>query len=63
MYVDGAPKGSIDTYNIALVDHRVLYDTGPLAPGTHTLKVVSTGTKNLDSSGVHIQLDALIVRP
>jgi hypothetical protein len=63
VYVDGELERRVDTYNIALVDHRVLFDTGELPPGPHTLRVVATGTKNPDSSGVRIQLDALVVQP
>ncbi len=63
IYLDGAYKGRIDTYNIAFVDHRVLFDTGLLADGPHTLQVVATGSHRPESTGSQIQLDALVVQP
>jgi hypothetical protein len=63
VYLDGAYRGRIDTYNVAFVDHAVLFDTGVLPYGPHSLKIVATGTANPDSTGNRIQLDALIVHP
>jgi hypothetical protein len=62
VYLDGDFKRRVDSYNIALVDHQVLFDTGLLPAGTHTLRVVATGTRNPASVGVRIQLDALVVQ-
>jgi hypothetical protein len=63
VYLDGVLKGRVDTYNVALVDHQVLFDTGPVADGPHSLTVLATGTQNAASKGLRIQLDALIVHP
>lgn len=63
VYIDGNYQGRIDTYNLAFVDHQVLFDTGSIAEGPHTLQIVATGTHNSDSTGNQIQLDALVVKP
>jgi hypothetical protein len=68
VYLDGAYRGRVDFYNPAWVDHRVVFDSGPIADGPHTLEIVATGTHNPDShsprnaAGV-IQLDALVAQP
>jgi hypothetical protein len=67
IYLDGVYRLRADFYNAAWIDHNVLFDTGALADGPHTLQVVTTGTHNpnsynpRNSAGV-IQLDALVVR-
>lgn len=68
IYLDGEYRGRVDFYNPAWVDHQVVFDTGAIVGGAHTLEIVTTGTHNPDShnprnsAGV-IQLDALVAQP
>lgn len=54
--VDGAPAVSFDLYG-ATRARTVLFDSGRLAPGEHTLSVVVTGEKNLQSRYIWISLE------
>lgn len=63
VYLDGVLQRRVDFYNRAFVDHQEVFDTGPIATGPHTLRVVATGTHHPASRGAGIQLDALLVRP
>ncbi len=68
IYLDDVYQRRVDFYNPAWVDHQVLFDTGEIADGAHTLEIITTGTHSPNShnprnaAGV-IQLDALVVQP
>jgi hypothetical protein len=67
IYVDGVYQRTVDLYHWAWVDHQVIYDTGKLAPGQHTLKLVTTGqqnpAQNPASTGFRTTFDAVVVEP
>jgi hypothetical protein len=57
--LDGGTLVEIDTY-AALQDEyqAVIFTATNLAPGNHTLTIVATGTKNSESQGTFIAVDA-----
>lgn len=63
VWLDGRLVTTVDTYATSLQRATVLYDTGVLSAGAHTLRIVQTGTKNAASTGILIGLDAVLVDP
>jgi hypothetical protein len=63
VYVDGAFVDQIDTYAPTEAPQHTVFATSGLAPGTHTLTVVSTGQKNPLSVNSWILVDAFDVVP
>jgi hypothetical protein len=61
VYVDGELKGTIDAYLAPSHAQLTLYSVGDLPPGTHTLTIEATGTRNESSKGSWIWLDAFDV--
>jgi len=61
VYVDGELKSTIDGYLSPSKAQTTLYAVGNLAPGTHTLAIEATGTRNESSKGAWIWLDAFDV--
>lgn len=61
IYVDGTFAMSIDTYAASRLPTRVLFGTGVLASGQHTLQVVVSGTRNPGAMDDYVELDALQV--
>jgi Tfp pilus assembly protein PilE len=59
--LDGGTPTTVDTYAANSVTQAVLYSATGLTNTTHTLKITVAGTKNTNSSGYFIPLDALIV--
>jgi hypothetical protein len=61
VYVDGSYDARIDLWGDrgAQVDRTVVYDRSFPTSGAHTVRVVVTGLKNLESSGTTIALDAV----
>ncbi len=59
--IDGGEPQEIDLYSSSVRYQQLLYSTGTLSDGTHTLRLSWTGTKNPASSGTRISLDALDV--
>ena len=57
--VDGAAAVPVDLYSSANVYKKLVYDTGELAPGDHTLSIRYSGTKNGKSGGYAISIDAV----
>ena len=62
VYLDGVlSQAGIDTYNAdSKLYQSVLFTKTGLSPGTHTIRVVVTGTKNPSSSNTYIVSDAFI---
>jgi hypothetical protein len=60
VYVDGSYDARIDLWGDrgAQVDRTAIYDRSFPRSGTHTVRVVVDGTKNLESSGTTVALDA-----
>src|SRR6267142_1432526 len=63
VYVDGAFVDQIDTYAPTEAPQHTVFATSGLAPGTHTLTVVSTGMRNPLSVNSWILVDAFDVVP
>ncbi len=57
---DGAPI-PVDFYNATQLDRQVIWSSGTLTDGPHTLRIVCTGTKNPAASSVRVNLDGLDV--
>lgn len=57
VWVDGEKVSDIDTYRSKRSISQILYETGDLEYGQHTVKIVIKGQKNPSSSGAYIGLD------
>jgi beta-galactosidase GanA len=58
--VDGGAATNVDTYTPAgKLFQQVLYTASGLSPGTHTLTITATGTKNPASSADTVVIDAI----
>ncbi len=57
VYIDGVKEITYDSYASSLQYQVLALDKNNLAPGSHTIKLVVTGTKNANSSGRHCHLD------
>jgi hypothetical protein len=58
--VDGREVATVDTYARTVVGTHVLYDSGPLAPGAHTIVVTVSGTANPSSGFTWVEVDAFV---
>jgi VCBS repeat-containing protein len=56
--VDGGTAHSVDDYSTARVPAATLFTVSGLTPGTHTITITVTGTKNSASSNDIITLDS-----
>ena len=63
VYVDGVKASTVDTYAETYSHQQALYTASGLSPGTHTLEVRATGTKNLLSEAAVIIVDAFAYTP
>ena len=61
MYLDGALKGTIDTYSANDQAQAAEYSVSGLGAGSHVLEIVATGEKNAQSGGAWIWVDAFDV--
>ncbi|QHW33095.1 hypothetical protein GZH47_21340 [Paenibacillus rhizovicinus] len=62
VYIDGALDATVDLYTEGTGPQQsVLYEKSGLGSGTHTIKLVVTGTKNAASSDCYVVLDAFKV--
>jgi hypothetical protein len=59
--VDGAAPVEVDLYSPTTVYKKTVWSTGDLTPGLHVVKITRSGTRNPNSSGTAITLDALKV--
>jgi hypothetical protein len=59
--VDGGPPFTIDTYQATPAQEQLLFDTGVLAAGRHTIVLRATGTHDAISTGATISLDRIDV--
>ncbi|OUS72168.1 hypothetical protein B1748_25270 [Paenibacillus sp. MY03] len=59
VYVDGELKGQHDNYSATVIRQALMWDTGELPLGIHTIKMVRTGYKNELSSDKLIRFDVL----
>jgi hypothetical protein len=58
VYVDGALKGSVDTYSSPGAAKAVMYSVTGLAYGAHTVTIEVTGNKSASSKAAWIWVDA-----
>lgn len=63
VYVDGVLATTVDGYSATTQQAAVLYDTGTLTSGTHTVRLVNSGTKNPAAANAYVGFDALAVGP
>jgi beta-galactosidase GanA len=61
VYLDGTKVATVDGYGAAKQFQQVLYQANGLADGTHTLRIVATGTRNPAASGSFVVVDAIDV--
>ncbi|KAI7261575.1 hypothetical protein KC345_g9712 [Hortaea werneckii] len=61
IYIDEKLVTSVDLYSAAPAFRSVIFESGVLPAGKHTLRVASTGEKNTASSGTYISVDAISI--
>ncbi|WP_150308048.1 right-handed parallel beta-helix repeat-containing protein [Planctomonas psychrotolerans] len=61
VYVDGVKVRTVDLYSASPVFQAVVFDSGVLDPGEHTIRIERSGTRNPASTGTSIFLDAFVV--
>ncbi len=59
--LDGGPEVEVDQYASIKLVNRVLYDSGKLARGNHTLEILFTGLKNANSSDYQVTVDDVVI--
>jgi hypothetical protein len=55
--IDGGPAVNIDEYSATDAGDVLVYTSPVLAEGTHTLKLINTGTHNANSTGTRVDVD------
>ena len=61
VYLDGALKGTIDTYSANALAQTVVYSVSGLSNASHNLTIVVTGTRDATSGGAWVWVDAFDV--
>ena len=61
VFVDGTLRATVDTYSSPSQARKPLFTVSGLAPGSHTLRIEVTGTRNAASGGAWIWVDAFDV--
>jgi hypothetical protein len=63
VYIDGRYATRIDTYGYrgAEVWQTPVFERSWTVPGRHTVRIVATGTKNIESTGTEVDLDSFQV--
>ncbi|TNJ59883.1 hypothetical protein FE784_36755 [Paenibacillus hemerocallicola] len=61
VYIDGQFAQRIDMYSASVKYRHPVYDTGPLAPGPHTIRLVVTGEQNELATNRLVSFDVLEV--
>lgn len=59
VYIDDVYQETVNLYNPTLISKQTLYDTGVLAPGIHTMKIVVKEQRISPASNYHVSVDAL----
>jgi hypothetical protein len=60
VWLDGVKVATVDLYSSSLQTARLIWASGTIAAGSHTVQIRVTGTKNASSSGVRVDVDAFI---
>ena len=63
VYIDGSLVTTVDLYSPTTQMQQILYSQTGLSQGSHTIKVVVKGQKNVSSSGYTANLDSFIISP
>ena len=63
VYVDGELKATVDCYLMPAQPQSVVYVINGLSPGSHTLTIEATGTRNPRSGGSWVWIDAFDAVP
>ena len=61
VYIDGKEVKSVDAYASSTAFKQLLYKSDTLSSGTHTAKIVASGSKNPLSSNIQIDLDKIVI--
>jgi hypothetical protein len=61
VFVDRRLAATVDTYSSVGKAQQVVFDTGVLAPGRHTLELRVKGTRDRLSTGAAVALDRIDV--
>ncbi|MGB4581746.1 MAG: L,D-transpeptidase [Coriobacteriia bacterium] len=59
--VDGGAAVPVDFYSASTATQRIVYTTGDLPAGRHSVRVVCTGDRNVSASDSYIGLDAALI--
>lgn len=59
--IDGSLAGTVDLYAATTTYQATVFESGPLEPGSHTITVRSTGTKNPSSRYAYVTVDCFKV--
>lgn len=60
IYIDTVLQATVDAYSSTTQYNELLWSSGYLAPGEHTLKVVVRSDKNTSSTGYKVGLDTIV---
>jgi hypothetical protein len=63
VYIDATLVSTVDTYSAVQKAQAVEYAASGLASGSHTIKIVATGTQDSQSAGSWVWVDAFNVTP
>lgn len=58
VYLDGELVDTIDAYNPTALSRSLMFEAYDLAPGSHTIKVVNTGTCRAGGGGTNLNITA-----
>ncbi|HEY0828273.1 MAG TPA: hypothetical protein VGE40_09275, partial [Bacilli bacterium] len=61
--IDGGSETLVDLYSSTHQGSVAVWSSGTLSPGTHTLKVRVTGTKNASSNNTYLTIDRIDANP
>jgi Peptidase family M23 len=59
--LDGAPAEYVDLHSPAILGRQVVWSSGTLTQGTHTVSVAWTGQRSVSDGGTGINIDALAI--
>jgi hypothetical protein len=63
VYIDGQLQGTVDQYSAVVGWRSRVWESGTLAPGSHTIEIRPTGAKRAAATSTNIVIDALDVTP
>ena len=63
VFIDGTLRATVDTYSATQQRQAPLFAVADLSPGTHTLRIEATGTRNAASGGAWVWVDAFDITP